>query len=242
MAENSSEMYKRWDMHQRIQHWIVISSFTMLSITGIPIKFAYEAWAQSYARIFGSFEVLYGIHKIGAAMLMILAVYHVMYLIIKAVQGKLRWSMFPIIKDFKDFAQNISYYLGLSKERPLFKKYSYKEKMDYWAVYWGSPIMIFSGLLIWFPGYAASKTPKWVIDSSHFFHQDEGMLAILFIFSIHFYNVHFSPDFFPMNYTWLTGKVSKEVMEHEYPLELDRIEKEGESVERKIQQKRTLTD
>ena len=100
--------------------------------------------------------------------------------------------------------------------------------------------MVLSGLLLWFPGKAVGIVPKWVIDSSHFFHQDEGMLAMLFIFSIHFYNVHFSPDFFPMNSTWLTGKVNREVMQHEYPLELSRIEEEERNSERKIPQQPTI--
>lgn len=236
----SSKMYQRWDIHQRAQHWLMVSSFIMVAITGIPIKFAYTSWAQSYAKFFVKFEILFGIHKVGALIMMVSAIYHLVYLITKTIVGSLNWTMFPIIKDFKDFFQNILYFIGFKKEAAKYKKYSYKEKMDYWAVYWGTPIMVLSGLVLWFPGKAVTMMPKWVIDSAHYLHQDEGMLAILFIFTIHFYNVHFSPDFFPMNYTWLTGKVSREVMEHEYPLELARIEEEENANEQQIAQQPTI--
>jgi cytochrome b subunit of formate dehydrogenase len=105
--------------------------------------------------------------------------------------------------------------------------------LDYVAEYWGTPVMILSGLILWFPGAAAGIMPGWVIESAHFVHQGEGLLAILVIFTWHIYTVHFSPDFFPMNRVWLTGKVSREVMKKEYPLELARLDKgEGTNVGR----------
>jgi formate dehydrogenase subunit gamma len=224
-----TRMYERWDIHQRTQHWLMLSSFILVSVTGIPIKFAYMSWAQSYAQVFGNFEILFGIHKLGAVIMTTSALYHLLYLIIKTITGKLRWTMIPIIKDVRDFALNFAYFCELRAKPAQFKKYSYKEKMDYWAVYWGTPIMVLSGLVLWFPGKAVSFMLQWLIESSHFLHQDEAMLAILFIFSIHLYNVHFSPDFFPMNTTWLTGKVSREIMEHEHSLELVRLEEEEKS-------------
>ncbi len=235
-----TRLYQRWDIHQRVQHWLMLSSFILVSLTGIPIKFAYMAWAQAYAKVFGDFAILFGIHKVGAVMMILSAVYHLLYLIFKAITGNLSWTMIPIIKDFKDFKVNLLYFCGIGAGPARFKKYSYKEKMDYWAVYWGTPIMVFSGLILWFPGMAASYIPQWFIDCSHFLHQDEAMLAILFIFSIHFYNVHFSPDFFPMSFTWLTGKVSRDVMEHEHPLELVRIEEEESNGEKQGPAKSTI--
>ena len=239
--QEPTRIYQRWDIHQRAQHWLMLASFILVSITGIPMKFAYTNWGYTFAKIFGSFEILFLIHKIGAVIMIGSAVYHMGYLVFKGVNGKLRWSMMPIIRDFRDFLQNLAYFCGFKKKQAEFKRYSYKEKMDYWAVYWGTPIMALSGLVLWFPGKAISILPKWAIDSSHYLHQDEAMLAILFIFSIHFYNVHFSPDSFPMNSTWLTGKVSREVMEHEHPLELVQMEEEEKQREKQIPRQPSIT-
>jgi cytochrome b subunit of formate dehydrogenase len=98
--------------------------------------------------------------------------------------------------------------------------------VDYLAEYWGTPVMVITGFILWFPGTANAYLPRWAIEISHFIHQGEGLLAILVIFTWHLYAVHFVPDYFPMNKVWLTGKVSREVMEHEYPLELARLERE----------------
>ncbi|NLI91610.1 MAG: cytochrome b/b6 domain-containing protein [Peptococcaceae bacterium] len=226
MDLDSAKVYDRWDFHQRFQHWLIMLSFTLLAITGLLIKFAFEPWAQSLAKVFGSFEVLFNIHLMAAVIMIVAAVYHIVYLIIKFSQGKLRGTMFPRFQDLKDLYANIGYLTGRTKEGPRFGKYSYKEKVDYLAEYWGTPVMVLTGLILWFPGTANTFLPRWVIESSHFMHQGEGLLAILVIFTWHLYAVHFVPDYFPMNRVWLTGKVSREVMEHEYPLELERMERE----------------
>jgi formate dehydrogenase subunit gamma len=220
------KIYNRWDIHQRCQHWLLMVSFTLLAITGLLIKFAYTGWAQFVAKIFVNFEVLYSVHLFGAAVMSISALYHLTYLLIKALKGQLRGSMLPGLKDLQDIIKNIKYLSGKAPTGPKFAKYSYKEKVDYLAEYWGTPVMILSGLMLLFPGIAADVFPRWVVACAHFVHQGEGLLAILVIFTWHLYVVHFSPDFFPMNRVWLTGKVSREVMEHEYPLELARLEKE----------------
>lgn len=226
MENTSAKLYARWDLHQRIQHWMIVVSFTLLAVTGLLIKFAFLPWAQSVARVFGSFEVLFNVHLVSAVLMMVAAGYHIVYLIIKLSKRNLRGTMLPRVQDAKDFYGNIRYLSGVSKEAPKFGKYSYKEKVDYLAEYWGTPVMIISGLILWFPGIANNIMPRWIIESSHFVHQGEGLLAILVIFTWHFYAVHLSPDFFPMNKVWLTGKISREVMEHEYPLELARLEQE----------------
>lgn len=226
MDYDSATVYERWDFHQRFQHWLIMFSFILLAVTGLIIKFAFTSWAQTLVKIFGSFELMFNIHLFAAVVMIISAVYHIIYLIIKFSQGKLKWTMFPRVQDAKDIFGNIGYLVGRSKEAPRFGKYSYKEKVDYLAEYWGTPVMVITGFILWFPGSANSFLPRWAIEVSHFIHQGEGLLAILVIFSWHLYAVHFVPDYFPMNKVWLTGKVSREVMEHEYPLELARLEEE----------------
>lgn len=226
MENVPAKLYERWDIHQRIQHWLMLVSFTLLAVTGLLIKFALTGWAQTVAKIFGNFSILFSVHLGAAALMTAAAVYHVYYLVVKGWRRQLRLSMLPSIKDGKDLWANLSFFSGRGQEGPKFAKYSYKEKVDYLAEYWGTPVMVITGLMLLFPGIAADIFPRWVVASAHFMHQGEGLLAILVIFTWHLYSVHFSPDFFPMNRVWLTGKVSREVMEHEYPLELVRLEEE----------------
>jgi formate dehydrogenase subunit gamma len=227
MDLDSAKIYERWDFHQRLQHWLMMFSFTLLTITGLTIKFAYQAWAQAVARIFGSFEILFNIHLFAAVVMILGAVYHIVYLIIRFSQGRLRGTMLPRVQDAKDIFGNIGYLTGLSKTAPRFGKYSYKEKADYLAEYWGTPVMVLTGFILWFPAVFNSFLPRWAIECSHFIHQGEGLLAILVIFTWHLFAVHFVPEYFPMNRVWLSGKISREALEHEYALELERLEREG---------------
>jgi len=226
VENTAAKLYDRWDIHQRAQHWLMLVAFTLLAITGLLIKFAYTPWAQAISKVFGTFNILFSIHLAAAVLMILSAVYHLLYLIFKAAKRNLRFTMLPGKKDVTDLVGNLCYLCGIKKAAPTFAKYSYKEKVDYLAEYWGTPVMILTGLILWFPGVAMGILPRWVIESSHFIHQGEGLLAILVIFTWHLYAVHFSPDFFPMNKVWLTGKISREVMEHEYPLELARLEQE----------------
>lgn len=234
MENTPAKLYQRWDLHQRTQHWLMMISFTLLAVTGLLIKFAYTSWAQAIAKIFINFEVLFNVHLAAALLMIFSAGYHLIYLIRKGSRQSLQGSMLPSLKDAQDLVCNIGLFCGVKKEGPKFGKYSYKEKVDYLAEYWGTPVMILTGLILWYPGAAAVFLPRWAIESAHFVHQGEGLLAILVIFIWHLYSVHFTPDFFPMNQVWLTGKVSRAVMEHEYPLELARLEQEEQKDGRQI--------
>jgi len=226
MEKSSSKQYDRWDIHQRSQHWMLVTSFTLLTVTGLLIKFANNSWAQAVAKIFGSFEILFAVHLVAAVLMTLGAVYHLGWLFWKASRRELRGTMLPGLKDARDIGENLAYFIGRRAQGARFAKYSYKEKIDYLAEYWGTPVMILTGLVLWFPGVASDIMPRRLIDSAHFIHQGEGLLAILVIFTWHMFSAHFSPDFFPMNRVWLTGKMSHEVMAEEYPLELARLEKE----------------
>lgn len=228
--ERQEKAFQRFNIHQRIQHIMMFTSFIALSITGLPIKYSTTGWAKTVTAMFGGFDNMFLVHKIGAVVMLASSVYHLIYLIIyPLVTKKVSLAAVPSLKDVKDLFQNMRYFLGLTKEPPKFDRYSYKEKFDYWAVFWGMVIMGGSGLMLWFPHIATRYLPRWVIDCAQYAHSDEAMLAILAIFIWHFYNVHFSPTFFPGSLVWFHGKLSRKLMEHEHPLELERLENQQQT-------------
>ncbi|NMA69500.1 MAG: cytochrome b/b6 domain-containing protein [Desulfitobacterium sp.] len=222
----AQERYHRFDIHQRIQHIGMFVSFFILTITGLPIKFEQSSFAQGVVTMFGGFDNMFFVHLFGAIIMLAVSAYHLIYLVFVPLRGKEKsWAIMPRWKDVTDLIQDLMYLVGVRKERPLFDRYSYKEKFDYWAVFWGMFIMGGSGLLMWFPQFFTQFIPRWVIDSSRYAHTDEAILAISAIFIWHFYNTHFNPKFFPMNPVWYTGTLSREEMEEEHPLELERLER-----------------
>ncbi|WP_041219494.1 formate dehydrogenase subunit gamma [Desulfitobacterium dichloroeliminans] len=221
------KVYERFDIHQRIQHMGMFTSFFVLTLTGLPIKFEQSSFAQGVVSTFGGFDNLYYVHLLGAVLMIFVSVYHLIYLVVVPLGGKRKsWAIMPNGKDFKDLLQNLGYFFGFRKEPARFDRYSYKEKFDYWAVFWGMFIMGGSGLMMWYPQFVTQFLPRWVIDSSRYAHTDEAILAISAIFIWHFYNVHFNTRSFPMSKVWYVGTMNREEMEEEHPVELERIKRE----------------
>jgi len=221
--EEREEYFVRFSLNIRVQHLVLAISVLLLIFTGLPIKFHESAWATFLLKLMGGIKVSRIIHRIAAAMLTGVGVYHLFWIIFTKAGRRELFELLPKPKDFKDFYINIRYYLGLSKERPKFGRYSYIEKFDYWAVYWGMVIMIGSGLILTFFPYLIGILPKYVFDIAREAHSDEALLATLAIVIWHWYNAHFNPEVFPMNPTIFTGKISKERMLREHPLEYEKL-------------------
>jgi cytochrome b subunit of formate dehydrogenase len=121
---------------------------------------------------------------------------------------------------------HMRWFLGLGK-KPQFERYAYWEKFDYWAVFWGMIVIGFSGYAMWFAPFFAHFLPGWALNAVLIIHSEEGLLAILFIFAIHFVNTHLRPDSFPMDMVIFTGMESEEEFEHKRPLEYQRLKADG---------------
>lgn len=216
----------RFSLTFRLQHIVLFASCIILIVTGLPLKFPNTAWAATFFHLMGGVTASGMIHRIGAAGLMAVGLFHMIY-ITAMREGRYNFSeLFPKLKDVTDVVKNVVYFLGWAKTGARFGRFSYIEKFDYWAVYWGMVVMITSGLLLWFQETAMVILPKFVIDMAHEAHSDEALLATLAIVIWHFYNVHLNPDNFPMSRTWLNGKISKEKMIHHHPLEYEKIAEE----------------
>ena len=213
---------------QRTLHVLVIVSFIGLVLTGLPLHFAAAPWARWLARLLGGVESAGFIHRLCAIITFGYFATHVGSLVLEVVRGRslkqILWgpdSMVPQPKDIRDVIGMFKWFFGRGP-RPRFERYSYMEKFDYWAVFWGVAIIGGSGLLLWFPVFFARFLPGWMFNVATIVHGDEALLAMSFIFTIHFFNVHFRPEKFPIDLVIFTGRHTVEYLEEEHPLEYER--------------------
>ncbi len=221
----------RFDIHQRVQHWLMLSGVSLLAVTGWPLRGA-GVGAVDFARRLESSRSLLALfggahgagiaHRLGAVLIITSGLYHLLYLGLLARKKVLPLSMVPTLKDAFDVRDNILFLLGLSKDRPRFERFNYLEKFDYWAVFWGIIMMVGSGFVFWFPVFFSRFLPTFVLTTAQIIHGEEATLAAIFLFVIHFYNVHLKPSIFPMNWTWLTGQTTLEHMKEEHAAEYER--------------------
>ena len=217
------EEFERASLEVRLQHGLMAISVIFLVLTGIPLKFHELGWAKAIISVFGGPDFSPIVHRIAATGLIIAGFWHLAYI---TVTREGRWNfkqLIPKPKDALDAFQQIRYFLGLTDERPRFGRFSYVEKFDYWAVYWGMVIMIGSGTMLWFTEFFLRYVPKWITDIAKEAHSDEALLATLAIVIWHFYNVHLNPHQFPINTTFITGKISAREMAEEHPLEYESL-------------------
>jgi cytochrome b subunit of formate dehydrogenase len=212
----SSRTYERFHWVQRVEHIILLTSFTLLGFTGLPQKFSTAGWAQALVHLFGGIETTRLIHHICAIILMFLAIYHILDIGYKIFVRRTRLSMLPGIQDIKDAFQAFFYNLGLSKKRPQMGRYTFEEKAEYWALIWGTVIMGITGFMMWNPIITARFLPGEIIPASKAAHGGEALLAVMAIVVWHMYGVHLKR----FNKAMFTGKQSEEEMLHEHPLEL----------------------
>jgi len=218
---------------QRTLHALVIVSFIGLVLTGLPLHFAAAPWARWLARALGGIESAGFLHRICAIITFGYFFTHVGSLVLQVVRGRplkqILWgpdSMVPQLKDLRDVIGMFKWFFGRGP-RPRFERYSYMEKFDYWAVFWGVAIIGGSGLLLWFPEFFARFLPGWLFNVATIVHGDEALLAMSFIFTIHFFNVHFRPEKFPIDLVIFTGRHTVDYIKDEHPLEYERRREAG---------------
>lgn len=206
----------RMDFSQRTQHFVLASSFIILAITGFALKFP-ESWIS---KMLGTSEALRSwSHRIAGIVLLVVGAYHLYYILVKKEGRRLVKDLMPVTKDAKDVGDNVKYLAGLSPEKARIGRFGYAEKMEYWAVVWGTVIMGVTGLMIWFKIHVTAFLPRWAVDVATTIHYYEAILACLAIVVWHFYHVIFDPDVYPMNWAAWSGKVSRHWQEEEHPLE-----------------------
>lgn len=225
------EEFLRFNLLTRVQHIIMLVSVLILIFTGLPLKFHHFGISLPFLGIFGGIEGSRWVHRVGAVGLILVGFFHVFYIVIWKEGRRDFWLLIFRPRDLFDAIKQIKYYLGWGKEKARFGRFSYVEKFDYWAVYWGMVIMIGSGAVLWWFDTAMIFLPKYFVDIAKEAHSDEGLLATLAITIWHFYNVHLNPTTFPMSWTWWTGKLNQEEMLHHHPLEYEAIMAQREAAQ-----------
>jgi formate dehydrogenase gamma subunit len=206
----------RMDRSQRIQHALLLGSFIVLALTGFALKYP-DSWL---AWLLGADEtVRRWSHRVAALVLVGVGGYHLAYLALTSEGRRLVQDLWPRKSDLTDLATHARYLIGRSPHHARFGRFGYPEKMEYWAVAWGTVIMGLTGFMIWFPVQVSRLLPRWAVDVALTIHYYEAILACLAIVVWHFYHVIFDPAVYPLNWSFWNGKVSQDWYRQEHPLD-----------------------
>ncbi len=232
---NSKKLYRRFNRLNRLLHLLMLISFFTLALTGMTLKFAYMGWAQGLAWILGGFETMGVLHRLGGITLFVIFFVHLWDVWRKKKRSEGTWlelitgpnSILFNKRDLKEVVQSVKWFFGLG-DRPSYGRYTYWEKFDYFAVFWGVMIIGSTGLVLWFPEFFTHIIPGWSVNVATIIHSDEALLAVGFIFTIHFFNTHFRPDKFPIDPVIFTGRLTIDELKFDKPGEYEHLVATGQ--------------
>jgi cytochrome b subunit of formate dehydrogenase len=222
--------FVRFSRLQRILHICMIVSFMSLALTGLTLKFSYTKWAAVLSHLLGGFENAGYIHRSAAVVMFGVFITHLvdLYKLKKREHGSWRelllgpGSMMLNRRDLTEFVGTLKWFVGRGP-RPAYGRWTYWEKFDYFAVFWGIAVIGSTGLTLWFPVFFTRFLPGWLLNVTTIIHSDEALLATGFIFTVHFFNTHLRPEKFPMDITVFTGRMPLEELERDKPREYEEL-------------------
>jgi len=222
--------FVRFTRLQRTLHACMIVSFLSLATTGLTLKFSYTGWAALLSRLLGGFQIAGFIHRTAALLMFGVFVTHLYSLLQLKKRERKSWrallfgpdTMLPTRQDLHQFAATMKWFIGMGP-RPQYGRWTYWEKFDYFAVFWGIAVIGFTGLTLWFPIFFTRLLPGSFINIATVIHSDEALLATGFIFTVHFFNTHLRPEKFPMDTTIFTGHMPLAELKRDKPLEYEAL-------------------
>jgi len=255
----------RYSVHIVIQHLLVFATFMVLTASGLPLYFSDQFWASYVISVFGGADAARFIHRIAAYTMIFTCAYHIATIIggtiSKIVNREFDYkrTQIPRLKDLFDFYHDIKYFLGLEPYRPKMEKFMYKQKAHYLAIIWGNTVLITAGTALLFPDIMAKifpetlgrllpqtiegggSFPAFFQELARLMHADEAVMALILIAFWHWVNVHLVPGRFPLQWAFLTGKITREhqLEEHflEYIHNLEEMPEEREYMKRLLKEK-----
>ncbi|PLX26432.1 MAG: hypothetical protein C0600_10865 [Ignavibacteria bacterium] len=226
--------FQRFTRLERIMHILMIISFMSLALTGMTLKFSYTGWAVILSHVFGGFQFAGYIHRAAAVVMFGIFVLHLYDVVFTKRREYGSWkalllgpnTMLPQKKDLQDFKDSMRWFLGRGP-RPQYGRWTYWEKFDYFAVFWGIFVIGSTGLTLWFPEFFTNFIPGWMLNVATIIHSDEALLATGFIFTVHFFNTHLRPEKFPMDLVVFTGRMPVHELKLDKPAEFEKLKADG---------------
>ncbi len=230
-----AKLYRRFNRYQRMQHLLMLLSFFTLALTGMTLKFSYAEWAGVVSTLLGGSASMHILHRVAALTLLTVFTVHVFGLNRMRKEAGKTWLQFIFgpdslmfnVADWRDAKATVAWFLGRGP-RPRYGRFTYWEKFDYFAVFWGVAVIGLTGLLLWFPEIGSYVLPGAAVNVATIIHSDEALLAVVFIFTIHFFNANLRPDKFPMDPVIFTGRITLEELKRDKPREYEKLVAAGE--------------
>ena len=215
-------------LNERFQHFNLFINFTILVITGFTLKFPEAFWATPITDVPMGMTFRGLLHRLSGVAIVTLGGYHILYMIFTARGRGILWGMIPRWKDALDLWETLKNNFFINRPAKVIRmdRYNFREKSEYLGLIWGTGVMTVTGFILWFKGEWLTYFPMWTFDVARAIHFYEAILATLTIIVWHFYSVVFNPEVYPMNWAWITGKMTEHEMELEHSLELERLKKE----------------
>jgi cytochrome b subunit of formate dehydrogenase len=223
--QRTEKKVKRMTPYEKHTHMILFITFSILVLTGFALKFPDAFWVKWLFAIGMTETIRAFIHRIAAVAMTVDLVIFGFYLLLRKRGKKVLNEILPRKRDFTDFWKCLKYYLGITKSDhpPKFALFNFTEKFEFWALVWGTVVMVVSGLVLWFPTAIPGGWPAWIINVARVIHFYEALLATLAILIWHGFHTILHPAEYPMNTSWLTGYVTEEEAAHHF--EGDAVEK-----------------
>ena len=224
MSNSHHVFIKRFGIGRIVEHQANALVFATLVITGLSQRFHEYKMSLWVIKTLGGVDTMRAIHRVSGILFALLIIVHIALGIYGIIKKRWPAAMMVNMNDFLHAMENMRYYFGITNHPALCDRYDYKQKFEYWGVIAGGFLMIGTGVALWFPVIVARFLPGEIIPAAKAAHSNEALLAFLVIIIWHIYNSIFSPEVFPLDTAIFTGKISRERMVHEHPLELARIE------------------
>lgn len=225
--------FRRFSATWRWIHTLFAVATMVLALTGSSLLFAHTDWAKAVVAFIGGPRIEAIIHRTAATIWISIFLVHLLIACANIWRNRrtFKWfgstSMLPNLKDLRDVVDMFRWFFGLGP-RPEFDRWTYWQKFDYWAPFWGATIIGLSGMVLFFPNKTAAILPGWVFNIATLVHAEEALLATVFLNTVHFFNVHFRPSRFPMSTTIITGAIPLEEFKHDHKVEYERLAASGE--------------